>query len=169
MVDWGGSGPLALLSHANGFCAALWEPIALALRDRFHVVGFDARGHGDSSVPERFGWDEFFADLLALAERLSAELGVERVDYGIGHSFGGTVTLAAASQRPELFGRIALLDPVVIPQPETEVERKERHGGNFMEAIARKRRVVWESREAARTSWSAREPFKSWQPQTAKA
>jgi pimeloyl-ACP methyl ester carboxylesterase len=48
LVDWGGDGPLALLAHANGFCADVLGPLAERLRARFHVVGFDARGHGDS-------------------------------------------------------------------------------------------------------------------------
>ena len=39
--DWGGDGPLALLAHANSFCAALWTPVAARLRARYHVVGYD--------------------------------------------------------------------------------------------------------------------------------
>jgi len=27
LLDWGGEGPLALLHHANGFCAAAWAPL----------------------------------------------------------------------------------------------------------------------------------------------
>ncbi|MBW2232048.1 MAG: alpha/beta fold hydrolase, partial [Deltaproteobacteria bacterium] len=108
LLDWGGEGPLALLHHANGFCAALWAPIAEALRDRFHVVAMDARGHGDSSLPserppeEAFAWPVMAADLRAVALTLLQETGHSQIALGLGHSFGGTLTLAAESAHPGL-------------------------------------------------------------------
>ena len=53
--DWGGDGPLALLHHANGFCAELWAQVAERLRGRFHLIALDARGHGASSKPDPEG------------------------------------------------------------------------------------------------------------------
>src|SRR5262249_57556438 len=52
LCDWGGEGPLLLMHHANGFCAPTFGLLAEALRSEFHVVGIDARGHGDSSIPQ---------------------------------------------------------------------------------------------------------------------
>ena len=66
-LDFGGDGPLALLHHANGFCAALWKPVAEALTARYHVVAMDARGHGDSSRPEGetvYAWSEMARDVV---------------------------------------------------------------------------------------------------------
>ena len=34
VLDWGGQGPLALLHHANGFCAATWGLVAARLTPR---------------------------------------------------------------------------------------------------------------------------------------
>src|SRR5258706_5837286 len=84
LLDWGGSGPLALFHHANGFCAATLDLVARPLRRHFRVIGMDARGHGDSSRPgasfaqraegerrpsggEPYAWGEFGADLAAVA------------------------------------------------------------------------------------------------------
>ena len=48
-VDWGNHGqPLAILVHGGRDHARNWDFVALALRDRFHVVAPDLRGHGDS-------------------------------------------------------------------------------------------------------------------------
>ena len=97
LLDWGGEGPPALLHHANGFCAALWGPVARHLRSRFRLIAMDARGHGDSPRPEgpgAFSWDLLAADLLGVGELLLAELGAPRFALGLGHSFGGTLTLA---------------------------------------------------------------------------
>ena len=164
LLDWGGTGPLVLLSHANGFCAGVWDEVAEVLRGSYRVVGIDGRGHGDSDVPpppDAYIWDEFVADLVAVAERLVPELGGGQPAYGIGHSFGGTVTLVAASNRPDLFGRVALLDPVLVPPEITHLpERVVRM--NAMAQAARARRHVWPSRAAARNSWSGRGPFEHW-------
>ena len=40
-LDWGGSNPLAILCHANGFCAATWSLVAELLREEFRVVALD--------------------------------------------------------------------------------------------------------------------------------
>ncbi len=163
LLDFGGQGPLALLSHANGFCAALWAPVAETLKHHFHVIAFDSRGHGDSSVPpipDGYRWEEFVRDLIVLSERLIAEHGSAPI-YGIGHSFGGTCTMAAASRRPDLFARVAMLDPVLVPPPELHPPPGI---GPPMPEIARKRQQLFDSREAAREKWRDREPFSAWDP-----
>ncbi len=57
-LDWGGSGPLVFCVHANGYLAAMWHPIAVALADRGHVVGVDLPGHGDSEPAPDYRWDQ---------------------------------------------------------------------------------------------------------------
>jgi pimeloyl-ACP methyl ester carboxylesterase len=165
LLDWGGDGPLALLHHATGFCGALWAPVAQALRERFHVVALDARGHGDSSKPEggdAYQWSHFGRDLAALAQILVAEAGP--VAIGIGHSFGGTATLLAAVEQPWLFDRIVLVDPVIFPSGafQSDPERRARAGG--LAEGARRRRDVFPDREAARARWQERSTFASWDP-----
>jgi pimeloyl-ACP methyl ester carboxylesterase len=166
LIDWGGEGPLVLLAHANGFCAAMWDLVARELRRDFHVIGFDARGHGDSSRPplaDGYGWHEFGADAAALAEVLLRRRGDGSRAYGIGHSFGGTATLDAAAQRPDLFARIALLDPV-LHRAETEPTRERIERMRHLVETAQKRRSVWSSRDEVRAAWAERELFASWDP-----
>ncbi len=165
ILDWGGDGPLALLHHANGFCAAVWGPVALGLCGRYRVVALDARGHGDSSKPEgadAYLWAEFGRDLAALAGTLARESGP--VAVGLGHSFGGTATLLAAVERPELFERLVLVDPVLFPRRayQSDPERRARAGG--MAEGARRRRHVFPDRAAALASWRTREAFARWDP-----
>src|SRR5262245_8882655 len=92
LLDWGGSGPLALFHHANGSGAATLDLVARPLTKHFRVIGMDARGHGDSTKPTAGGayqWREFGADLAAVARTLAGEAG-GRIALGLGHSFGGT-------------------------------------------------------------------------------
>lgn len=51
-LDWGNAHlPDLLFLHGTAQQAHSWDFASLALRDRFHVVALDQRGHGDS------GWD----------------------------------------------------------------------------------------------------------------
>jgi pimeloyl-ACP methyl ester carboxylesterase len=169
LLDWSGDGPLALLHHANGFCAALWDLVAQPLRRHFRLIGFDARGHGDSThpdAPDAYRWEAFGSDLAFVAETLATEQG-RGVALGLGHSFGGTAMLMAAAHRPQLFERLVLVDPVLHAPPpadgELPPERRERVG-NLVEN-ARRRRWVWPSRQAAREKWSDKALFANWLPE----
>ncbi len=172
--DWGGSGPLALLNHANGLCAATWALVAEELRSRYHVVAIDARGHGDSDdlpAPEGYVWNYFVADLYAVAQALLQETGAAQIAYGIGNSFGGIIAAATEGAHPGLFERVAMLDPPIHPTPELleeigvdmppeAVERRETLVGRTLN-----RRATWPSRDAVREAWLGKPMFDGWLPQ----
>jgi pimeloyl-ACP methyl ester carboxylesterase len=168
LLDWGGGGPVALLHHANGFCAAMFEPVARELRRHYRVVAMDGRGHGDSSKPEgdgAYAWHHFGDDALAVARALAATRADRRVALALGHSFGGTALMLAASQDSQLFERLVMVDPVLRPPdggPMIDPARLSRVGS--MVDRARKRREVFESREDARESWRDKEMFSRWTP-----
>ena len=168
LVDWGGDGPLAVLSHANGFCADTLGLVAERLRPRFRVIGFDSRGHGDSDKPAPpgpYAWEEFARDAAAVAGALVRELAVPRIALGLGHSFGGTCMMTAAARRPELFERIALLDPVILPRAgDFTGWRPPADAPHPSAEIARKRAHVFASRDALREKWRAKGTFGDWDP-----
>ncbi len=166
LLDWGGDGPLALLHHANGFCAGLWGLVAEALRPHYRVIAMDARGHGDSSRPEgveAYDWSLLVDDLIAVAESLLAESGKQRIALGLGHSFGGTLTLSAAARRPDLYEHLVLVDPVLLP-PRDGVPVEMRGRGSELAEPARRRRQVWVARDEARSFFAGRELFENWAP-----
>jgi pimeloyl-ACP methyl ester carboxylesterase len=165
LLDWGGDGPLALLHHANGFCAGVWGLVAERLRKQFRVVAMDARGHGDSAKPDAPGsylWSEFSRDVLGVADVLTG--GREPIALGLGHSFGGTAITLAAIERPRLFERIVLLDPIVFPSLSEWRAQIRSAGSNAMAEGARRRRHEWASRDEAREKWMGKEMFSDWDP-----
>lgn len=168
VLDWGGDGPPALLHHANGFCGALWAPVAESLRKRFRILAVDARGHGassrpDPSLPGSYRWSEMAEDLAAVGARLLDDLGAARFALGLGHSFGGTLTLAAASRHPGLFERVLMVDPVIIPKAAAGTPVRREHARSMAER-ARRRRDGWASRAEARAHLASRELFADWLP-----
>lgn len=164
-LDFGGRGPLALLHHANGFCAAVWAPVARALTRHYRVIAMDARGHGWSSKPEgaaAYQWDWFGRDAIGVAEALCREHGASRIALGLGHSFGGTALLTASAARPALFERLVLVDPIAPPRQAAALAAMRGTPGTRMGDIARKRSAVWPSRAAARAKWAGKELFANW-------
>src|SRR5262245_55938374 len=168
LVDWGGAGPLALLAHANGFCADVLGVIAERLRAHYRVIGWDARGHGDSekpAPPEPYGWSEFALDASAVVAGVLREEGETRVALAVGHSFGGTCLLNAAAREPARFGRLALLDPGIVPPPADFPNADPMaRGPNYAAEIARKRTHVFASRDALRARWREKGTFADWDP-----
>lgn len=162
--QWDGEGDPLLLHHATGFCGALWEPVVEGLGEELRVVALDARGHGDSSKPDdldAYTWDAFASDAVGVAEALVAEGVGARVRLGVGHSFGGAALLAAAAERPGLFERLLLVDPVVfVPEPNLDPERESRR--HSLARAASKRRHVFASRDKARQAWTGHPFFTGW-------
>ena len=164
LLEWPGDGPPALLHHANGFCGALWAPVAELLQPHLRVFAVDARGHGDSSRPEgdaAYAWHTLADDLVCVADWVRERAAVDAVALGVGHSFGGTLTMTAASKRPGLYERAILIDPVILP-PLDRAQRRARAGDSPMAERARKRRHHWPSREEARAFLAGTPLFETW-------
>ena len=161
--------PLAFLAHANGFCAALWAPVAERLRERFHVVAMDAPGHGDSPRPAEarvFEWTRLAAVHAAVAKRCRSEAAAASIALGVGHSFGGTLTFCSSAEEPGLFERVALLDPVIFPPELFTGGARNSENGRRLAERALKRRNHWASRAEARAFLAEKELFAGWEPRS---
>ncbi len=168
--DFGGSGEIALLQHANGMCAALWALVATELTDRYHVIAIDARGHGDSqhlTVPDDYGWDVFVQDILHVTELIFEQTQQDQIALAIGSSFGGILLAGAEAKSPGLMRRLVMLDPPIHPtealaeQMGVEWQAAPSMREGLVEQTL-KRKYVWESREAADAGWRAKPLFAPW-------
>ena len=165
VTDWGGEGPVALCAHANGFCGALWHLVAAELAGHVRVVALDLRGHGGSSSPPpgpAYAWGELADDVVALGAVLLDTLGLGRFDLGVGNSVGGTAVLGAAVRDADLFGALALVDPVVLPRE--RYAHPEHSPSRLVEGALRRRRT-FASREAVVEAYAGRPLFAEWQPE----
>lgn len=175
-LDWGGSGPLVVLLHANGFCAATWAPIASALRTRFRVVALDARGHGDSTaVPpgddlEAYAWGVLAADIDPALAAVLEQTGSKRIALGVGHSMGGALVASNAIARTERFEKLLLCDPVLLPpvaspSPNAGSSASGRRPSNPLSDSTRKRRDRFPSAAEAFAHCRSRGLYASFTPE----
>src|SRR5688572_8691040 len=65
--------PVVVLSNSLGATRAMWDPQVPALAERFRVVTYDTRGHGESPAPAGpYTLDDLVDDLVALLDQLGA-------------------------------------------------------------------------------------------------
>ncbi|HEX4932583.1 MAG TPA: alpha/beta hydrolase, partial [Gemmatimonadaceae bacterium] len=105
VLDWGGTGPALILIHGYGDSPHVFDDIAPALTDRFHVIAYARRGHGRSSSGESFSNATLAADLIGVMD----SLGVAKANLA-GWSMGGNEITAAAGMYPDRVEKIVYLD-----------------------------------------------------------
>jgi pimeloyl-ACP methyl ester carboxylesterase len=106
--------PPVLLLHGLSSNAAFWGRLAARMPAR-RLIALDQRAHGLSAAPES-GYEP--ATLAADAAALVEELGLGRVVVA-GHSWGATIALQLAADRPDLVAGLAVIDGPVRPWSET--------------------------------------------------
>jgi NAD(P)-dependent dehydrogenase (short-subunit alcohol dehydrogenase family)/pimeloyl-ACP methyl ester carboxylesterase len=98
--------PTVVLLHGYPDSKEVWSDVAGLLADRFHVVLYDVRGHGRSSVPEPlrggFTLEKLTEDFLAVADAVSPDRPVHLV----GHDWGSVQGWEFATV-PATEGRLA--------------------------------------------------------------
>src|SRR3989454_11972194 len=97
-VEVEGSGPVVVLAHGFGGSARNFLPQARALRDRYRVVRFDARGHARSGAPPQPAAYTPEAVVADLGRRLD-QGGAARAGVG-GPSVGAGIPLGFALTHP---------------------------------------------------------------------
>lgn len=160
--DFAGTGSPVLLSHATGFHAHCFEPMASRLAARHRVFGLDHRGYGDAATvdPATIEWTQYGADALAAARHVSGICG-SRPMIGVGHSMGGASLLMAAIAEPGLFAALVVFEPIVFPPPDPDAPPRPE---NPLAGGARRRRAVFDSFEAALENYSAKPPMSTFHP-----
>ena len=96
--------PPLVLSNSLGTNLGMWDGQMPALVERFRVLRYDSRGHGQSAAPPGpYRIEELGRDLIALLDALD----IPRVRF-CGLSKGGMVGMWLASNAPERVERLVL-------------------------------------------------------------
>jgi pimeloyl-ACP methyl ester carboxylesterase len=148
--------PPLLISHATGFHAHCYAPVARALGDRFHVWGLDHRGHGDSPVAAEWevDWRRFGDDTLVVAEQIAPDGDL----VGVGHSMGGASLLMAAHADPSRFTHLILFEPIASPPRTGQLADADMRSLPIVQGAFRRRRR-FSSRAEARENYAAKPPL----------
>ncbi|MCV2487861.1 3-oxoadipate enol-lactonase [Geodermatophilus sp. YIM 151500] len=104
-VDGPAGAPVVVLSNSLGATRGMWDPQVPPLAERYRVITYDTRGHGDSPAPDGpYTLDDLTDDLLALLD----EVGARRA-HVVGLSLGGMTAMRLAARDPGRVDRLAVL------------------------------------------------------------
>ncbi|MBE7519555.1 MAG: alpha/beta fold hydrolase [Thermoflexaceae bacterium] len=103
-----GQGPAILLTHGFADTSIFWRGQVAAFSDRYRVITWDMRGHGQSDSPDDpalYSEDHTVGDMAAILDTC----GVERAVLG-GLSLGGFMSLAFNLRHPGRVRALMLFD-----------------------------------------------------------
>ena len=107
-LDWGNpEKPPLLLVHGGRDHARNWDWTAEALRDDWHVIAIDHRGHGDSEwvADGNYSAGDMVYDIAQLVHQL--DLAPVTI---VAHSMGGQVCLRYAGIYPEMVRKLVAIE-----------------------------------------------------------
>ena len=114
--------PWLILSHSLACSVRMWDPQIAAFKDRYRILAYDMRGHGQSAAPAGpYTLDMLADDVLALMR----ELKIDRARY-VGLSIGGMIGQHLALKEPKRFEKMVLADTGHAQTPETLKQWEER-------------------------------------------
>ena len=107
-LDWGNpEKPPLLLVHGGRDHARNWDWTAQALRDDWHVIAIDHRGHGDSEWVSDGNYSA--GDMVYDIAQLVHQLDLAPVTI-VAHSLGGQVCLRYAGIYPEMVRKLVAIE-----------------------------------------------------------
>ncbi|GBF82321.1 alpha/beta fold hydrolase [Aphanothece sacrum] len=109
-LEWNqGQEPLLLL-HGLADHGLVWSNLAEYLAPNYHIIAPDLRGHGESSKPEiGYKFSDYITDLEALMNHLGWNYA-----HIISHSWSAKLATIWATQNPDKFKNLILIDPFFI-------------------------------------------------------
>jgi 3-oxoadipate enol-lactonase len=98
--------PWLAFSHSLACSTRMWDGQIAALTDRYRVLAYDTRGHGQSAAPKgAYTLEGLADDLKALLEHLH----IRKTHY-VGLSMGGMIGQTFALKYPGVFESLVLAD-----------------------------------------------------------
>lgn len=148
----GGAKPPLVLLHGLTSNAASWTRTARVLGERYDVIAYDARGHGQSQrAGGHFELDDRVADLGGLLDVL--HLGAPGL---IGHSMGAETAALFTTRHPGRVRTLVLEDPPSWkPGPNPRRRRRPRGRRVWPPSRAGWQNCAWPRRERP-SAWPAR-------------
>ena len=111
---WGDiSKPGLFLIHGYSAHAHWWDFIAPHFIEDYSVVAIDLSGMGDSDHRGEYSQSKYSKEIKAVCD----DVGWHSADF-LAHSMGGPIAVKTASEFPDLFQSLFLLDSIIVVPPD---------------------------------------------------
>jgi pyruvate dehydrogenase E2 component (dihydrolipoamide acetyltransferase) len=108
LLEAGEGDDVVVFLHGFGGDLSTWLFNQTALAEKMRTIAVDLPGHGGSSP---ITGEDVFARIVAAVEAAVAPLASGKIHL-IGHSFGGAIAAAIASNQPTRVGSLTLIAPI---------------------------------------------------------
>ncbi len=110
----GDDGPWVMLSHGLATDLTMWDELTDTLKDRYRVLRYDARGHGNSAAPAGdYALNLLVEDAVAVLDALDA-----KQTHFAGLSMGGMIGLGLLINHPHRMKSVVIADSRHTTTPE---------------------------------------------------
>ncbi len=156
-------GALIQLMHANAYTPGCYRQVCSHIEDYKIVLPEQRPLWSDSDPKQMNSWQILANDLIDHMDHLNRKNVI-----GMGHSMGGIASWLAAIKRPDLFSRLVLIDPVILPKWGTRIIRwlpsniKIKYFPPIK--IASRRKDRWESMATAKEYFLSKKFFQRFDP-----
>jgi pimeloyl-ACP methyl ester carboxylesterase len=157
-------GPRLALSHGNGLAIDGYLPFWGPLRERYELIVFDFRNHGQNPTHflENHQWPNFIRDSQVIFDLIQHEFGAKRT-AGIFHSLSAITAAALSQQNGPRWDPLVLFDPPFIPPEDHPLVRNQLGDKNSLAERAARRAERFEDPLQLARQFALRLP--GWMPE----
>ena len=105
---------IIMLIHGTGAHKKWWDPIAPLLNNNFTIFAPDLPGMGESDHRDEYNFEGFSEALIGILDLEKAITSNQKI-FLVGHSLGGHVAGFMASEMPEIFNGLVMIDSPIRP------------------------------------------------------
>lgn len=151
----------------TAFACKIYWPFFQKIVPSYDLIFHDYKGHGDSDIGdgEFDGWQASTDRALDLVELHGLDKESRSV-IGMGHSYGGAMTLIMAAMSPKLFSALVLVDPFMVSE---SAEKQYRTMTELLVGKTRGKSHRWKDEEEVKSYLSSRFMFQNWHPEAIEA
>jgi pimeloyl-ACP methyl ester carboxylesterase len=159
-------GPRLVLSHGNGLAANAYFPFWNLLRDRYDLILFDVRNHGENPLHGESGHDmaHFVSDLERMLAEVQREFRSKPI-AGVFHSLSGLIAIRHALEHQDRWRALVLFDPPIFPRDGHPLRNAQQGDKDQLAVRARKRTERYQSPDDFAKQLSSRQVFSRWRPE----
>ncbi|MBL4584989.1 MAG: alpha/beta hydrolase [Pseudomonadales bacterium] len=151
--------PMLHFMHGVAFCGKLYWPLLKQLTENNGLFMQDMQGHGESDAGDLFvGWEKAIEHAFGVMDNFEVKNSGSAL-IGMGHSYGASLSVIMAVQRPELFDGLILLDPMIMP-PELLVKLPINESPMAQRTLRRK--AKWDNLEQVHRFFRSKPAFAQW-------
>jgi pimeloyl-ACP methyl ester carboxylesterase len=105
---------IIMLIHGTGAHKKWWDPIAPLLNNNFTIFAPDLPGMGESDHRNKYNFEGFSEALIGILHQEKVITSNQKI-FLVGHSLGGHVAGFMASEMPEIFNGLVMIDSPIRP------------------------------------------------------